>query len=286
MDTHPLDLPQRPPIAQAPLSVILLAVGTTSEAAESLSAWQTYLRTLERPFELLLLPIADLEPNLLFDEVRRLPYDAAHGYGPALQAAIAAAQHPLIVLATADGQYQPADLKILLAAIDKADLAIGCRTVAPRPWWLRALGWLFRVLGRLLIGLPLHGTACTPGATRWRRRWVARWVFGLRLLDPESAFRLGRREALVRIVLQSRGPFALVEQLAKGNHLELLMAEEPIAWSPPAQRPPETVSFGQEARALLHRPDFGPPELHVPPLAPLPAEKPPAPPTEAASPSS
>src|SRR3712207_7375995 len=46
------------------------------------------------------------------------------------------------------------------------------------------------------------------------RRWVARWVFGVGLHDPECPFRLARREVVTRFPLQSAGPFALVEMLA------------------------------------------------------------------------
>jgi hypothetical protein len=269
----------RPPIAQVPVSAILLVVGPTSDAADSVAAWQSYLATLDRPFELLLVPIVELEPNPVLAEMRRIPYDAERGIGPALQAAIEAAQHPLVALATADRQYRPDDLKALLAVIDKVDIAIGCRSQGRPAWWWRALAAAGRAIGWLLIGLPLHAQPCIPGATRWRRRQVARWAFGLRLIDPESAFRLMRRDAVRRVVLQSRGWFALVEQLAKANHLEFILSEEPIAWSPPAAASPDPAPFGQEARALFRHPDFGPPALHVPPPPALPAENPTQPPT-------
>ncbi len=287
MELLPQESPPRSPIAQAPLSVILLALGSTSDAAESVSAWKTYLTTLDRPFELLLLPLADLEPNAVFADVRRLEYDPAAGYGPALRAAFQAAQQPLVVLVTADRQYQPADLQQLLGIIDHVDLAVGCRAVAPRPWWWRAIRWVFAHFAWVLVGVPPTATQCTPGATSWRRRWIARWIFGVRLHDPESAFRLSRREALTRIVLQSRGPFVLVEQLAKANHLEMIMTEEPIAWTPAATLPTLGLpTFVEDARSLFRRPDFGPPELHVPRPPVLPAENPDAAPTTPPSPSS
>src|SRR4051812_18254570 len=113
MDTHVPEPPPRPPIAQAPLSVILLAGGSASEAAESVSVWQAHLATLARPFDLLLVPLADLDANPILADVRRLDYDPKLGFGPALQAAIRTAQHPLVVMATADRQYQPADLQRL-----------------------------------------------------------------------------------------------------------------------------------------------------------------------------
>ena len=59
---------------------------------------------------------------------------------------------------------------------------------------------------------------------------------------------------MTRIVLQSRGPFALVELLAKANHLELIMTEEPVAWTPPLTGWPASAGFAEEARALF----FGP----------------------------
>jgi hypothetical protein len=264
MDAMLPDLPQRPPIAQAPVSVVLLALGATSDAAECVSAWKPYLATLARPFELLVVPLAKAATDAVLAEVRQIDVDPACGYGPALQLAFHATQYPLVVLTTADRQFPPAELKPLLDVIDHVDIAVGCRCVAPPPFWLRALGWIAGLLGRIAIGLYPSASHGTAGATPWRRRWLARWAFGVRLHDPESPFRLARREALARIVLQSRGPFALIEQLAKANHLEMILGEEPVAWTPLPVSPPEPVPFAEDARDLFHRPNFGPPELHVP----------------------
>jgi hypothetical protein len=234
------DDPDRPPIAGAPLSVILMALGTDSETAESVSAWQAYLPTLERPFEILVVQpgSTNADANPVLAEVRRIEIDAALGLGPALQAAVNAAQYPLIALAPADRQFEPRELQTLLGVINHADLAVGCRSV-PQRFWLRAMGWVFAILVRIVLGIPPYPKTCTPGATPWRRRWAARWGFGVRLCDPESPFRLGRRESLARIVLQSQGTFALVEQLAKANHLEMMMTEEPVAWTASATPVPE-----------------------------------------------
>src|SRR3954447_10229515 len=106
MEPTPADEPSpRPPIAQSPLSVILLQYGPASDAAEAVTAWQNHLATLDRPTELLLLPLVEPEPNAVLDAVRRLPYDAAAGLGASLRAAFQAAAHPLVVLATADRQF-------------------------------------------------------------------------------------------------------------------------------------------------------------------------------------
>jgi hypothetical protein len=270
-DSAMLDAPDRPPIAEAALSVILLALGTDSEAAESVSAWQTYLPTLERPFEIVVVQsgATNTDTNPVLAEWRRIEIDPVLGLGPALQSAINTAQYPLVALAPADRQFEPRELQTLRSVIDHADLAVGCRNV-PRPIWLSALGWVFAILIRIVLGIPPYPRTCTPGATSWRRRWAARWGFGVRLCDPESPFRLGRRESLARIVLQSQGTFALVEQLAKANHLEMMMTEELVSWTAPATPMPERVPFAREARALMRRPNFGPVELHVHPPTPEP----------------
>jgi hypothetical protein len=277
---------QRPPIATAPLSVILLA-RTVSEAADALAAWKSYLGTLNRPTELLVLGSSTTGevPDALHSEARWFNEDPARGFGPAVEEALHVAQHPLIAMAPADAQFQPGELHRLFAMIDQVDLAVGCRTVARRPWWIRWPGRVLGFIGWLLLGLTFPPTGCTPGATPWRRQWVVRWAFGLRLLDPESPLRLMRKQAVARIPLQSRGPFALVEQLAKANHLELILTEEPVTWSPPATPPGESVPFSREARELLRHPDFGAKERHL--LAPpSPVEPVQQAPTEPPAPSS
>ncbi len=277
----------RPKIADAPLSVILLAAGPASAVADSVSSWRAYLATLDHPCELILLHFGAAEPdaNAVLADVRTITHDPSAGYGAALQAAIESAQHPLVALCPADRQFDATELGHLFGVIDHVDLAIGCRRVPPRPLGLRLLGRALAWTGRILVGLSSEPSPCPVGATPWRRRWLARWAFGVRLHDPESPFRLARREAIARIVLQSRGRFALVEQLAKANHLELILAEEPVAWSPPATAAPDDPSFAEDARAVFRRPDFGPPGRHVCATA-RPAEKLPEAPTKPPSVSS
>jgi hypothetical protein len=187
------------------------------------------------------------------------------GLGTALKEAVARAQFPLLALATADAQFLPDELTKLLAVIDHADLVVGCRSARPIPWWRRFLDRVIGLGARVLMGIPLPPRLCWLGTTGWQRRWVARWLFGLHLHDPECALRLFRREILTRIPLQSKGSFVLVETLAKANHLEYLMTEEAVAWAPPNAAPPENVSWGAEAWRLFRFPDFGPVDLHVPP---------------------
>jgi hypothetical protein len=246
----------RSPIATAPLSVLLLADRPPDEdAVAARTAWQQQLASLERPGEILLVrprSAADVEPEPLV-----ITYEPAEGMRSALRQAIDAARHPLVVFCTCDRQYQPADLGRLLAAIDQADFVVGYRA-RPIPAWLWLLDLLKRLLGRILLGAIPEPRRTWLGRRGWGRRGVARWVFGLRLADAECPYRLVRREVLTRLPLQSRGPFVHVELLAKANHLGCLLAEEPVAWSPPVSVVPEVFPFAAEARALFRSPDFGP----------------------------
>src|SRR5438105_4265987 len=72
-DALPIDPPLRPLIAQAPLSLILLAAEqAAADVADSVGVWKTHLATLDRPFELLLLrsgPVEVAADPLLADVV-------------------------------------------------------------------------------------------------------------------------------------------------------------------------------------------------------------------------
>jgi hypothetical protein len=233
-----LEPSERPPIAQAPLSVVLLAAAR-ADVAPAVAAWRAHLDTLGRVFETLVAEATDA------------------GIGPTLHAAFQSAQYPLLLLTTADGQFRPDEVGRLLAAIDPVDIVVGCRVGRAIPWWRSVLDRGLGVASRVVLGLPLAPRLCWLGADGRRRRRVARWVFGVRLHDPECPLRLMRRAAVAHLPLQSRGTFALVEMLAKANHLEAIMTEEPVAWSPP----PATAdpSFGEDAWRLFRNPDFGRP---------------------------
>ena len=79
---------------------------------------------------------------------------------------------------------------------------------------------------------PLPGWLGTNGHAA---RLLARVLFGVRTRDVLCPYRLLRREIFARIPIQSRGPFAHVELLAKANFLGHMMGEElPIDVVPPS----------------------------------------------------
>src|SRR6266436_2914111 len=93
-----------PPMAGAPLSVLLLGGGDAVLAAEVAAEWEAELQKLGKDYEVLViaangpndLPVplktlADPEPR-----VRHLSYPGSPGLGAALRTGLAAARHPLL----------------------------------------------------------------------------------------------------------------------------------------------------------------------------------------------
>jgi glycosyltransferase involved in cell wall biosynthesis len=244
---------QRPAIASSSVSVILFAPALTSETADALSGWRQYLDTLGRPCEILLIHegVPSEDPA-----VRSFPYEQSQGFRAALNDAIRAAQFPLLAFSTADRQYQPADLERMLKVIDKVDLVVGYRAGGQAPPWRVLLDTIFTVFGLVVLGIPAQKRVSWLGAAGWRRRWIARWLFGVGVIDPECPFRLARRALFERLPIQSGGPFVNVEVLAKANHMGCLLAEEVVAWSPPSLPESAAISFGHDARLVFRHPLF------------------------------
>jgi glycosyltransferase involved in cell wall biosynthesis len=276
----------RPPIATAPISVLLFAHALSTETSDAVRAWQQYLDTLSRPCEILLVqetrpevaagPTDDAPP--LSPAVRVFAYDRAFGFRDAVNEAIRAAQHPLLAFCTADKQYQPNELERMLKAIDQVDLVAGYRAWGQTPPWRVALDMVIGVLSRVLIGVTLEPRKCWLGSPGRGRRWVARWIFGVRVTDPECSFRLVRREVFTRLPIQSGGPFVNVEILAKANHLSCYLAEEPVTWTPPGSPHSDAITFGEDAKLVFRAPDFGSHTIVTPTPIP-PTEVPAVPPT-------
>jgi dolichyl-phosphate beta-glucosyltransferase len=86
-----------------------------------------------------------------------------HGKGHAVRTGIQASLGELVVFTDADGSYGPEQLERVVAALDRAPVAIGARlgsrAGAGSP--LRRVGRrVFNRVMRLLLGLPFHDTQC------------------------------------------------------------------------------------------------------------------------------
>jgi hypothetical protein len=260
----------RPPIAAAPISVILPARNAGTDIDDVVGAWVKLLDSLQREYEVILVDDASSDDTRLraepliraFPRVRMLQHPQRRGLGAALRTGIAAAQHPLLFYTTCDKHYHPDDLRRMLKEIDKLDLVAGYRVGRVIPGWLVWLERIKRLLVRVFLGMSLERRDCWLGWAGYGRRWAARWLFGLRVRDPECVFCLFRRELFKRIPIQNDGDFAAIEILAKANFLGCLMAEAPVTclvrqgrnypagWDPPRR-------LRQEIGQLFRRPDFG-----------------------------
>jgi hypothetical protein len=270
-----------PPIADQPLSVVLLA-RRGADLESVVAGWVTFLNGLNRSYEILLVAdsaeaaaaaaaLPNKHPHLRL--VSRQPERT--GDGACLRAAMAEAKYPLLFYTPCDPQYRPADLRKLLQEIDKVHLASGCRgagVAAPR--WFRVLRGLWRGLSRLVFS---YAAPPAPGWLGWRLslgRVLAWLAFGVRNHDVACPFRLLRREILARIPIQSDGSFAHVEILAKANFLGCLLAEDVALGDRLRPVLPETEGerFGRvfaDARRVFNRPDFGPARLPDSPPGPV-----------------
>ncbi len=244
-DQHSTDLP---PIQTESISALFPVFNDRVNLQSSLENWISVLNNLNRDYEILLIDdassdgTADLAQNLgeKNPRVRLLRHEARGGFGACLRTGLAAAQYPLLLISTCDGRYQPADLTRLLQWIDKVHLVAGYRTVASKRYQRNWSEMIFR--------------------------WINRIIFGLRLKDPECWFLLARRSIFERIPIQSTGPFAFAEILAKANFLGCLMSEVSVSFHPMPEADTKwsNVTLGAKLagfRQVFSYPDFGPAKL-------------------------
>jgi glycosyltransferase involved in cell wall biosynthesis len=263
------EAPELPPIAAQPLSLILLGHNAEAHVTPLVLAWRETLLSRQLPFEILLVDDGSndgtaaraQELAATVPELQLLRHEQPRGIGAALGTGLAASMHPLLAVAPCHPAYTPQDLARFLAEIDKVHFLTGYRAGLPVPLLARLLGNVMRVLGVVLFS---HAGEKLPGWLGWKAHVgavLARLVYGVRLRDVHSPFRVFRREVLARSPLQSDGDFALVEQLAKVNFAGYYFGlEVPLSVTPP-ERPfpqqPRGRSF-REALRVFSKPSFGP----------------------------
>ncbi|MCI0684766.1 MAG: hypothetical protein L0Y71_21930 [Gemmataceae bacterium] len=256
-------VPERPKIADAPLSVVLLAPAAGDRQAV-VRDWLAWLEQRAGDAELLLILDGGRGDEIQsHPRLRIVHHVEPPGIGPSLQTAVWLVRFPLMLTAPCDRQFRPADVQGLFALIDQVDFVAGCRVAAPPPAWLHVLGLVKRIVTRIVLGYADEPRVSWLGWRGFWRRFRARHIFGVKLQDSGCPLRLYRSEALRQFPIQSRGTFAWVEVAAKANDLGCWMAEAAIPWTPPNEPPiePDDPHWRADARLVRRAPDFGSPDF-------------------------
>jgi glycosyltransferase involved in cell wall biosynthesis len=156
---------------------------------------------------------ADYTPELL-DELARLHaprvrvihHPQNRGYGAALRSGFAAAAKEWVFYTDGDAQYDPRELRDLVAACLDCDSAVdvvnGYKITRHDPWYRRLIG-------------------------RFYHHLVKR-MFGFKLRDVDCDFRLIRRSAFERVSLRSDSGTICLEMVKKFQDAGLRFAEVPV----------------------------------------------------------
>jgi glycosyltransferase involved in cell wall biosynthesis len=163
----------------------------------------------------------------LFPRLRVVTHDKNRGYGGAVRAGFAAARSDWVFYTDGDAQYDPRELALLVAAQrDGADVVNGYKIARSDP------------LHRKIVGRIYHH--------------FVRLTFGIRLRDVDCDFRLLRRAALQRIVLDSTDGTICVELVRKLQDAGCRFVEVPVHHYHRAYGKSQFFNFRRLARVVAH----------------------------------
>jgi glycosyltransferase involved in cell wall biosynthesis len=160
------------PEASSSLSIVLPCFDEAERLPGTLAAYLAHFPPSRAEVELIVVDdgssdgtsaiadqIAAADPRV---RVVRTPHN--HGKGYAVRVGVQAAQGELVVFTDADGSYGPEQLERVMAALDRAPVAIGARLGSQAgtgsPLLRRLASPAFNQVMRLLLGLPFHDTQC------------------------------------------------------------------------------------------------------------------------------
>ena len=202
------------PASSVEISAVMPAFNEEGNLEQSVGRMAAALADQARAFEVIVVDdgsqdgtaalLARLKP--IHPSLRVVRHPVNRGYGAALRSGFAAARYPWIFLMDADNQFDPADVAVLLAAATDADIVAGYRQRRRDPLPRRLNAWAFFTLVTILFGR------------------LAR--------DVNCAFKLIRRDLLVRMELHSEGALINTEVFVLARQLQARVVEVPVQHYP------------------------------------------------------
>ncbi|MBO0699298.1 MAG: glycosyltransferase family 2 protein [Zavarzinella sp.] len=272
------------------LTFVLPVFDQEKTLGKTVSGWIPTLDGLRRPYEILIVDDGSLDGTKAQADIlttrnpriRVLAHPERRGFGACLRTALAAATQPLFFYTSADHNWNHADLGRMLRSVEVTDEYTGKRVeivnghrrgtaLPPGPKWRNRL---YRWFMRIVFGFWPEPPRGWLGASERRFWWRCRILFGLRVGDVNSKFKLFRRSVFDRIEVQSDGEFVHAELLAKANFLGCMMDEIVLA---DRDRPPPAPDVRKEMWQVFGNPKFRSPLPATAPPAPEPNPEPPAP---------
>ena len=202
------------PASSVEISAVMPAFNEEGNLEQSVGRMAAALADQARAFEVIVVDdgsqdgTAELLAGLkaIHPSLRVVRHPVNRGYGAALRSGFAAARYPWIFLMDADNQFDPADVAVLLAAAADADIVAGYRKRRRDPLPRRLNAWAFFTLVTILFGR------------------LAR--------DVNCAFKLIRRDLLVRMELHSEGALINTEVFVLARQLHARVVEVPVQHYP------------------------------------------------------
>ncbi len=171
-----------------------------------------------------------------YPAVRLVSHQKNRGYGAALKSGIAAARMEYVFFTDADLQFDLVELQNLLVHIPVCDVVVGYRAPRRDPFMrlVNARGW--NLLNQLL--------------------------FGLHIIDIDSAFKLFRRDVIQSLPLKSNGAMVSAEMLIRLQRAGYSVKEIPVSHAPRRAGSPTGAKVSVIVRALremiqLYRGELG-----------------------------
>jgi dolichyl-phosphate beta-glucosyltransferase len=175
---------RRAPVCTAPvLTVVLPCYNEADRLPGTLQALLAHLSAAPGEVEVLVVDDGSTDATVEVAEavaavdgrVRVLSYRPNRGKGFAVRTGMLAAQGEWVVFTDADGSYGPSDLDRILAALDRAPVAIGSRTDGTGgPVARRVASRVFNLAIRSALGLPFGDT---QSGLKGFRRAAAQQIF-------------------------------------------------------------------------------------------------------------